>query len=72
MPKDFVEKMAKYVAFLYREEDLWDLKTGRKETVNLFGLKIEAASDICSMFNCRAEVWREAKKIYDFEEGDAV
>lgn len=71
MPKDFIEKMAKYVAFLNRERDKWYEETTWEEMVNLFDLKIEACRDICSMFGVRAEVWREAKKIYDWESGDA-
>lgn len=72
MPKDFIGKMAKYVAFLYREADQWKHETGWMETVNLFMTKIETARDICAMFGVRAEVWREAKKIYDRESGDAT
>lgn len=66
LPEEFISKMAKYVAFLYREVDVWSHETTNRNTVSLFNDKIEAARDICTMFNCRADVWREAKKIYDF------
>lgn len=70
MPKDFVEKMAKYVAFLYREADQWKHETGWTETVKLFDDKIETVRDICAMFGVRAEVWKAAKKIYDWEDNE--
>lgn len=66
MPNEFISKMAKYVAFLYREADIWEHETGWTETVNLFMTKIETVRDICAMFGCRAEVWAEAVKVYDF------
>lgn len=72
MPRDFIEKMARYVAFLHREIDVWNIETNWPEKADLFNLKIEACSDICSMLNCRSEVWREAKKIYDWESGDVT
>lgn len=68
MPKDFIEKMAKYIAFLYRERDVWEHETGWTETVDLFELKIEACRDICTMFGVRTEVWKQAKTIYDWED----
>lgn len=68
MPNDFISKMAKYIAFLYRERDVWEDATDRRDMVDLLAAKIETVRDICAMFGCRAEVWREAKKIYDFEE----
>lgn len=72
MSKDFVEKMAKYLSFLHRERDVWNHETGWTETVKLFDDKIETVRDICSMFGVRAEVWKQAKTIYDWESGDAT
>ena len=66
MPEDFISKMAKYVAFLYREADVWKRETGRIDMVNLFMMKVEAVRDICTIFGCREEVWSEALKIYQF------
>lgn len=68
MPNDFISRMARYVAFLYRERDVWDDATDRRDMVDLFTIKLETVRDICAMFSCRAEVWREVKTIYDFEE----
>lgn len=70
MPNDFVEKMAKYVAFLHREQDMWMLETDWTEAAKVFGLKIEACCDICTMFGVREEVWNKAKEIYDWESED--
>lgn len=70
MPNDFISKMAHCVAFLYHERDLWREETKWEETANLFELKIETCRDICAMFGVRTEVWREAKKIYDWEESE--
>lgn len=69
MPNDFISKMAKYVAFLYRQADVWEDETDRRDMVDLFATKLETCRDICAMFDCRTEVWREARKIYNFEEG---
>lgn len=66
MPENFVSKMAKYVAFLCREADLWELQGNYKNIENLFTAKIETAMDICAMFGCRDEVQAEAEKIYCF------
>lgn len=66
MSEDFISKMAKYVAFLCREADLWELHGNHKNIENLFTVKIETAMDICAMFGCKDEVWAEAEKIYCF------
>lgn len=66
MPENFISKMAKYVAFLCREADLWELRGNHKNIENLFTAKIETAMDICAMFGCRDEVQAEAEKIYCF------
>ena len=66
MPNEFISKMSKYVAFLCREADLWELDVDRKDMGNLFTAKIETAMDICAMFGCRDEVQAEAEKIYCF------
>ena len=68
MPEDFISKMAKYVAFLYREADVWKRETGRIDMVNLFMTKVETVRDICSMLGCREEVWSESLKFYQFVE----
>lgn len=68
MPKDFIERMARYVAFLYREEKVWEESTDRQDMVDLFASKIETVRDICAMFGCRAEVWKAAQEIYNFKE----
>lgn len=67
MPNDFISKMAKYVAFLNREADIWEHETDCKDATSVFYDKIETCRDICTMFGVRSEVWREAKKIYDWE-----
>lgn len=66
MPKDFIEKMAKYLSFLFREREMWIHETGWTETVTLFNDKIETVRDICAMFGVREEVWEKAKEIYDW------
>lgn len=68
MPKDFVDKMAKYVAWLRREADVWEEATDRQDMVDLFATKLETCRDICAMFGCRAEVWKKVEEIYDFKE----
>lgn len=70
MPNDFISKMAKYIAFLHRERDVWEDATDRRDMVDLFATKIETCRDICAMFGCRAEVWKEAKKFYDWEDNE--
>ena len=67
MPEKFVSKMANYVAFLYRSRDVW-VHENLESSVELLETKIETVRDICTMFNCRVEVWRVAKEIYDWEE----
>lgn len=64
IPNDFISKMAKYIAFLYRELTVWKAETNRQDMITLLVDKIEACRDICTMFECRTEVWVEAKKIY--------
>lgn len=66
MPEDFISKMAKYVAFLSREADRWELEAERKDMRDQFMAKIETAMDICAMFGCRESVQAEAEKIYCF------
>ena len=66
MPEKFISKMAKYVAFLCREADIWELEAERKDIENLFMTKVETAMDICAMFGCKDEVQEEAEKIYCF------
>lgn len=66
MPENYISKLARYVAFLYREADTWAYEVNRADMVNMFLTKIEAVRDICVMFNCRVEVWAEARKMYDF------
>ncbi len=70
MPKDFIEKMAKYLSFLFREREMWKHETSWTETVNLFNDKIETVRDICAMFGVRDEVWKKAKEIYDWEDNE--
>lgn len=36
MPENFISKMAKYVAFLYREADIWEQETDNRDAVSLF------------------------------------
>ena len=66
MPEDFISKIAKYVAFLYRGSDVLKHQTRRIDTADLFMTKVEAVRDICTIFGCREEVWSEALKIYQF------
>ena len=66
MPNEFISKMAKYVAFLCREADIWESEAERQDMTDLFMTKVETAKDICAMFGCKDEVWAEAEKIYCF------
>jgi len=67
MPENFVSTMAKYLAFLAREKDMWeaeDIDTCQ-DVAGLISMKIETVRDICAMFNCRDAVWKESMKIYN-------
>lgn len=66
MPNDFIPKLARYVAYLQREADVWSYEEGRKDMSSYFLEKVDTVRDICAMFGCISEVWAEAKKIYDF------
>lgn len=75
MPDEFVSKMIKYLAFLYRELNMWQEGCDPQDTVtmdmiNRLAIQIETARDICKMFGCEAQVWREAFKIYDRKENE--
>lgn len=78
MPDDFVSKMIKYLAFLYRELNMWQEVYIRynsqdpmaKYMVDRLAIQIETARDICKIFGCEAQVWREAMAIYDRKENE--
>ena len=69
MPEEFITKMARYVAYCHRMADAW-YYSGKDDSeqsmVDLFMTRCDTAGDICAMFGCIPDVWREAKKIYDF------
>lgn len=64
MSDEFVSKMTKYLAFLYRELEKW-AEYDSQDMVNRLAIQIKNTRDICRMFGCEAQVWREAFKIYD-------
>ena len=68
MPENFINKMAHFVAFCHSRADsyYYDDDYKGEDMINLYMTKIDAARDICTMFECISEVWAEAKKIYDF------
>lgn len=75
MPDEFVSKMIKYLAFLYREQEMWQeghdwQDTVAMDMVNRLAIQIETARDICKMFGCEDQVWKEAMKIYDRKENN--
>lgn len=75
MPDEFVSKMTKYLAFLYREIDMWQENLDPQDTAAMdmvyrLTIQIETTRDICKMLGCEAQVWREAFKIYDRKEND--
>lgn len=61
---DFIHKMARYVAYLRREADIWHEESGDGEMYQFFITKLEGVRDVCAMFGCVFEVWAEARKIY--------
>lgn len=67
MPENFISKMAEKVAFWHERADAnyYD-DYPDQDMVDYYLVKIDAAHDICTMFECASEVWAEAKKIYDF------
>ena len=69
MTEEFVQKMASYLAFLFRERDRWREVSESDAKVRYFGAKIEAVMDICSMFNCRSKVLQRLEKYYKPMEG---
>lgn len=72
MPNEFISKMARYVAFLQREADVWYYEGDRRDMSSYFLEKVDTARDICAMFGCVKDVWDEAKKIYDFTNSGKV
>lgn len=78
MPDEFVSKMIKYLAFLYREQEMWqEVCIGynsqdpmAKYMVDRLAIQIETARDICKMFGCEDQVWREAMAIYVRKENE--
>ena len=72
MPNDFIPKMARYVAFLQREADVWYYERNDREMSSYFLEKVDTVKDICTMFGVTSEVWREAKKIYNFSDSGRI
>lgn len=74
MPDEFVSKMTNYLAFLYRELEMWEEYDSQDmvavNMVNRLAIQIKNTRDICKMFGCEAQVWREAFKIYDRKENE--
>ena len=74
MPDEFVSKMTNYLAFLYRELEMWEECDSQDmvavNMVNRLAIQIKNTRDICKMFGCEAQVWREAMEIYDRKENN--
>lgn len=59
-------KLAKYIAFLRREADIWRQETTNVDRLSYFDGKMDTAIDICTMLGCKDKVLSEASKIYNF------
>lgn len=66
MRKSKLSRLAGYVAYLYKQRDVWRRAGGHHDEVKLFSERIETIKDICSILECRDAVWREVVAIYDF------
>lgn len=64
MTDELVSKLARYVAFLRREADIWRQGATNVDRLNYLDGKMDTAMDICTMLGCRDKVWSEAAKIY--------
>ena len=64
MNDEFIQKMARYVAFLSREKDMWANAAERQDRAVFFAIKLKTVSDICAMFDCRDTVWKQAEEFY--------
>lgn len=63
MPKEFIKKMGKYLAFLQRQLDSYR-ESDYEDMVGFCATKINAVRDICVIFKCVKDVWDEAGSIY--------
>lgn len=68
MTDEFISKLARYVAFLRRESEIWRQGAMNVDRLNYLDGKMDTAMDICTMLGCRDKVWSEAAKIYDVVE----
>lgn len=68
MNNEIISKLARYVAFLRRESNIWRQGAMNIDRLNYLDGKMDGVMDICTMLGCRDEVWSEAAKIYDVTE----
>ena len=64
MNDEFIQKMARYVAFLSREKDIWANAAERQDMADIFATKLETVLDICAMFDCKDSVLEQAVEFY--------
>ena len=64
MPTEFIEKMAKYIAFLQHQYDVYRGESGKEDMAEFYSTKLSAARDICILFKCAPEIYSEVRRIY--------
>lgn len=64
MTREQIEKLSRYVAFLYREFDGWKDEPYAAGRARYFLDKINTVREICEMLGCADVVWSEARKFY--------